>query len=97
MRERGLASRILLQVHDELVFETDEGELPVLAELAREVMEGALPLDPALEVDLKVGGDWENMDRYVRDDGTWRRVPKSAAQVAREEAEEAVLAEPLGA
>jgi DNA polymerase-1 len=97
MRERGLASRILLQVHDELVFETDEDELPILAELAREVMEGALPLDPALEVDLKVGGDWENMDRYVREDGTWRRIPKSAAQVAREEAEEAVLAEPLGA
>jgi DNA polymerase-1 len=97
MRERGLASRMLLQVHDELVFETDEEELPVLAELAREVMEGALPLDPPLEVELKVGSNWENMDRYVREDGTWRRIPKSAAQVAREEAEEAVLAEPLGA
>jgi DNA polymerase-1 len=97
MRERAMASRILLQVHDELVFETDEDELPVLAELAREVMEGALPLDPPLEVELKVGSNWENMDRYVREDGTWRRIPKSAAQVAREEAEEAVLAEPLGA
>jgi DNA polymerase-1 len=97
MRERGLASRMLLQVHDELVFETDEDELPILAELAREVMEGALPLDPPLEVELKVGTNWENMDRYVRADGTWRRVPKSAVQVAREEAEEAVLAEPLGA
>jgi hypothetical protein len=37
------------------------------------------------------------MDRYLRDDdGTWRRVPKSAVEVAREEAEEAI-AEPLGA
>jgi DNA polymerase I-like protein with 3'-5' exonuclease and polymerase domains len=97
MRERGLRSRILLQVHDELVFETDEDELPALAELAREVMEGALPLDPALEVDLKVGTDWENMDRYLRaEDGSWRRVPKSAVEVAREEAEEAI-AEPLTA
>jgi hypothetical protein len=48
-------------------------------------------------VELKVGSNWENMDRYVREDGAWRRIPKSAAQVAREEAEEAVLAEPLGA
>jgi len=97
MRQRGLRSRMLLQVHDELVFETDEEELPILAELAREVMEGALPLDPSLDVDLKVGTDWENMDRYLRDDdGTWRRVPKSAVEVAREEAEEAI-AEPLGA
>jgi DNA polymerase I len=93
MRERGLRSRMLLQVHDELVFETDEEELPALAELATQVMEAALPLDPPLEVDLKVGTDWENMDRYVRDDAAgWRRVPKSAAQVAREEAEEEVAA-----
>ncbi|TMB55697.1 MAG: hypothetical protein E6J47_06420 [Chloroflexi bacterium] len=97
IRERGLRSRILLQVHDELVFETDEEELPALAALATEVMESALPLDPPLEVALKVGTDWENMDRYLRgDDESWRRVPKSAVDVAREEAEEAV-AEPLTA
>jgi DNA polymerase-1 len=96
LRERGMASRMLLQVHDELVFETDESELPALAELAREIMEGALPLDPPLEVDLKVGTDWEAMDRYVREDGGWRRVPKTAVEVAREEADEAI-AEPLGA
>src|SRR5687767_862472 len=45
LRERGLRSQMLLQVHDELVFETDEDELPALADLAVEVMEGALPLD----------------------------------------------------
>ena len=55
MRERGLRSRMLLQVHDELVFETDEDELPALAALVEEIMEGALPLDVPLEVDLKVG------------------------------------------
>jgi DNA polymerase-1 len=99
MRERGMRSRMLLQVHDELVFETDDGELPALADLAREVMEGALPLDPPLEVDLKVGTDWETMDRYLRDegeDGGWRRVPKTAVEVEREVVEEAI-AEPLGA
>ena len=94
LRDRGLRSRMLLQVHDELVFETDEDELPVLAALARDIMRGALPLDVPLEVDLKVGENWEQMDRYVEDDASaWRRVPKSAGDVAREEAEEEVAAE----
>jgi DNA polymerase-1 len=96
MQERGLHSRMLLQVHDELVFETDAEELPVLAELAREVMEGALPLDPPLEVDFKVGDNWQEMDRYLRDDGAWRRVPKSSTDVAREAAEEETVAELVG-
>jgi len=94
LRERGLRSQMLLQVHDELVFETDEDELPELAGLARDVMRAALPLDVPLEVDLKVGSNWEEMDRYVPDDAAgWRRVPKSAGDVAREEAEEEVAAE----
>jgi DNA polymerase-1 len=94
LRERGLRSRMLLQVHDELVFETDEEELPVLASLAQEVMEGALPLDVPLEVDLKVGSDWEGMDRYERDEGgSWVRRSKTAVEVAREEADEELAAE----
>jgi DNA polymerase-1 len=94
MRERGLRSQMLLQVHDELVFETDEDELPVLAALAKEVMETALPLDVPLEVDLKVGQNWEQMDRYQpAADGGWRRMPKTAGEVARQEAEEEVAAE----
>ena len=92
LRERGLRSQMLLQVHDELVLETDEPELPALADLVVEVMEGALPLDVPLEVDLKVGENWEQMDRYLRSEGAWRRVPKSAGDVAREEAEEEVAA-----
>jgi DNA polymerase-1 len=96
IRAREMRSRMLLQVHDELVFETDEQELPDLAALAREVMEGALPLDPPLEVEVKVGTNWQEMDRYVRDEaGRWRRVPKSAEQVLVEEAEEEVLTAPL--
>ncbi|MGH2402091.1 MAG: DNA polymerase, partial [Candidatus Limnocylindria bacterium] len=94
MREQRLRSRMLLQVHDELVFETDEDELSTLAGLARDIMRAALPLDVPLEVDLKVGTNWEQMDRYLpAEDGGWRRVPKSAGDVAREEAEEEVAAE----
>ncbi len=93
LHERGLRSRMLLQVHDELVFETDEEELPILAELAKEIMESALPLDVPLEVDLKVGQNWEQMDRYVRESAGWRRMEKTAVEVARQEAEEEVAAE----
>jgi DNA polymerase-1 len=94
LREGDLRSRMLLQVHDELVFETDEAELPVLAGLVKEIMESALPLDVPLEVDLKVGSNWESMDRYLpAADGVWQRVPKSAADVALQQAEEEVAAE----
>lgn len=75
IRSRGLRSQMLLQVHDELVFETDEVELDALATLAREVMESALPLDVPLTVDLKVGTNWEQMDRLEQTPaGGWRRV-----------------------
>jgi len=94
IRDAGMESQMLLQVHDELVFETDEDELPALASLAKEIMETALPLDVPLEVDLKVGQNWEQMDRYQQDpDGAWRRLPKTANEVARQEAEEEVAAE----
>jgi DNA polymerase I len=95
LRERGMRSRMLLQVHDELVFETDEPELPQLASLAQEIMEAALPLDIPLLVDMKVGSNWEQMDRYLpSDDGRWHRLEKTAAQVAAEEADEELEAIP---
>jgi DNA polymerase-1 len=96
LRDGSYRTRMLLQVHDELVFETDEEELPRLAGMVEELMEGALPLDVPLEVDLKVGANWEQMDRYEQADGAWRRVPKSAGEVAREEAEEEVAVELVG-
>ncbi len=75
LRERSPdASRMLLQVHDELVFETSEAELPELATLVRDVMEAALPLDIPLTVDLKAGENWEHMDLLQQaDDSSWRR------------------------
>jgi DNA polymerase I-like protein with 3'-5' exonuclease and polymerase domains len=90
LRERGLRSRMLLQVHDELVFETDADELETLANLATEVMEAALPLDVPLTVDLKVGANWEEMDRLERSaSGGWVRAG-SAEPEPESEADEAL-------
>jgi len=61
LRERGLRSRIILQVHDELVVEAPEGEIDVVAPLMREVMEDAFDLRADLKVDLRVGQNWEEM------------------------------------
>jgi DNA polymerase-1 len=58
MATHGVRSRMLLQVHDELLFEAPEDELSTLEALAVEVMESALELDVPLKVDVKAGSDW---------------------------------------
>ena len=64
LREKDLAARMILQVHDELVLEVPAEELPPVANLVRSVMEGAWDLDASLRVDIKVGKDWEQMEAY---------------------------------
>lgn len=61
MRQRGWRSHLLLQVHDELIFETPPEELPALARLARERMETAIALSVPLRVDLKYGPTWYDL------------------------------------
>ncbi len=63
LRERGLASRMLLQVHDELVLEVPDGEVAEAAALVKSVMEGAYQLDAALKVDAEVGPNWYEMEK----------------------------------
>jgi DNA polymerase-1 len=58
IRERGLKSRLLLQIHDELVFETPADELVPLTDLVTVEMTGALELDVPLKVDVKAGKNW---------------------------------------
>lgn len=58
IEEKGLASRMLLQVHDELVFEVPENELEVMRKLVPEVMESALSLNVPLKVDVSDGRTW---------------------------------------
>jgi DNA polymerase I len=58
MRREGLKSRLIMQVHDELVFEVPLDEREVMEELVRSEMEGALPLRVPLKVDLNFGDNW---------------------------------------
>ncbi len=58
LAEQNLRSRLILQVHDELLFETDEEELPVLVSAVREAMEHALPVRVPLVVNVGVGRTW---------------------------------------
>ena len=61
LRIKNLESKMILQVHDELVFEVPEKETKKVAELVKEVMENTFPLSVPLLVELKVGKDWGNM------------------------------------
>ena len=55
-------TRMILQVHDELLFEGPTGELERLKPLVKHVMEHVHPLNVPLVVDIKVGPNWRDMD-----------------------------------
>jgi DNA polymerase-1 len=57
-------SRMILQVHDELIFEVSPEELPRVARMVREEMETAVPFVVPLRVDLKVGINWYDVRLY---------------------------------
>ncbi len=61
LREAGVRSRMLLQVHDELVLEGPEEEVERAVALVREAMSGAVELVVPLVVDVKVGQNWQEM------------------------------------
>jgi DNA polymerase-1 len=56
--EAGAETRLVLQIHDELLFEGPPGEMDDATELVRREMCAAYQLDPPLEVDIGVGKDW---------------------------------------
>ncbi len=58
IREQGLAGRMLLQVHDELVFEVPPDEVEAMTQLVREHMENVVQLEVPLVVDIGVGPNW---------------------------------------
>jgi len=76
----GFKARPLLQVHDELLLEVPRDEVDRLIPLLRETMEGALPLDVPLTVDVKVGSDWESMQPVSRRDAVLAEADEAPAE-----------------
>ncbi|HEX9989033.1 MAG TPA: DNA polymerase I [Chloroflexia bacterium] len=61
MKQRGLKSKMLLQVHDELLFEVPASELDAMSDLVCATMESAAELSVPLRVDVKKGKNWGEM------------------------------------
>lgn len=61
IKAQGLKSRMILQIHDELVFELPEEELTALAGLVKREMEQVKKLDVPIKVDMKTGKNWLDM------------------------------------
>jgi DNA polymerase-1 len=64
--ERGLKTRMVLQVHDELLFEVPANEAAEIEELVRTEMEGVVKLNVPLIADLKFGNNWRDMEQALR-------------------------------
>ncbi len=58
LKEKGLKSRLILQVHDELIIETYKDEMAQVKELLKETMESAIKLSIPLKVDIQTGDNW---------------------------------------
>lgn len=58
IRQEGLKSRLVLQVHDELLIETKKDELEIVSRILEEEMKGAAKLSIELEVDMHEGSNW---------------------------------------
>ncbi|MBI3978439.1 MAG: DNA polymerase I [Chloroflexi bacterium] len=63
LKREGWRSRMILQVHDELVFDVPRDELDQLATMVCKLMETAVPLSVPLKVDVKVGPNWDQMEK----------------------------------
>ena len=58
LREKGLKSKLILQVHDELIIESPPEEKDIVSEILKTEMENAAKLSLPLKVDLKTGKSW---------------------------------------
>jgi DNA polymerase-1 len=59
----GDRAKMILQVHDDLIFDVEKEILPELAAMVRKEMEGAMKLKVPLTVDVKAGPNWAEMER----------------------------------
>ena len=62
MTELDMRSKMILQVHDELIFEVPRDELDQMHAIVEELMPASLPLEVPLIVELKTGDTWGDLD-----------------------------------
>ncbi|MBI5587695.1 MAG: DNA polymerase I [Deltaproteobacteria bacterium] len=62
LKKGGFKSRMLLQIHDELIFEAAVGEVEVLSALVKKEMEGVVELKVPVVVNLKYGSNWKTVE-----------------------------------
>ncbi len=67
IKSKGLEAKMILQIHDELVFDLPAGELDTLAVLVKKEMEHVMKLDVPIKVDIKRGKNWLEMFAYPRE------------------------------
>jgi DNA polymerase-1 len=59
IKERSYGTRMILQVHDELIFEVPDGEIETMKKLVKQEMEGVLKLTVPIKVEMGVGKNWD--------------------------------------
>jgi len=59
IKERSHGTRMILQVHDELIFEVPDGEIEAMKKLVKQEMEGVLKLAVPIKVEMGVGKNWD--------------------------------------
>ena len=65
LNKKNISSKMILQVHDELVFESRLDELNSLKPIIEENMINAIQLDVPLKVEMKTGHNWGNMSKLI--------------------------------
>ena len=63
LRQNNFKTKMLLQVHDELIFEVPPQEIAGLINMLHDSMEHAVDLEVPLKIDINVGFDWYDMER----------------------------------
>ena len=58
LKNRNLKSKLIMQVHDELIIETNDNEIEIVKEIMKDSMENIIKLKVPLEVDLNIGKSW---------------------------------------
>lgn len=65
LKSKGLNTQMVLQVHDELVFDAELSELPVVLPMIKKHMENAVNLIVPMEVVIKVGDNWRDGEKWI--------------------------------